>query len=71
MIQLRDYQVNYIDSIVDAFKQGHKKVILCAPTGAGKTVIFSEIVRRSSFRGTSTWILTDRIELFEQTWKAL
>lgn len=71
MITLRDYQLDYINSVLNAFKQGKKRVVLCAPTGAGKTAMFSELVRRAAFKETSTWVLTDRIELFTQTWKAL
>lgn len=44
---------------------------MCAPTGSGKTVMFSEIVRRASEKGTQTLVLTDRIELFKQTFQAL
>lgn len=40
--------------------------ILCAPTGSGKTVMFSEIVRLSQIRGSTVLVLTDRKELFRQ-----
>lgn len=70
MITLRPYQNNYVDECSKAFKK-HKRIVLCAPTGAGKTAMFSEIVRRSAEKGTNVLILTDRIELFNQTYKAL
>jgi superfamily II DNA or RNA helicase len=71
LITLRPYQLKYIDKCAAEFRNGHKRIVLCAPTGAGKTAMFSEIVRRSAERGKSVLILTDRIELFTQTYKAL
>jgi superfamily II DNA or RNA helicase len=68
---LRPYQLNYIAECSKAFKENNKRIVLAAPTGAGKTAMFSEIVKRSAERGTSVLIITDRIELFKQTYKAL
>jgi len=70
-ITLRPYQTLYVQEIVKAFSEGHKRIVLCAPTGSGKTVMFSEMVRRAAFKETSTWVLTDRTELFNQTFAAL
>jgi ABC-type multidrug transport system ATPase subunit len=36
-----------------------KLVGLLGPTGAGKTVVFSEIVKRAALKGTKTIVLTD------------
>jgi superfamily II DNA or RNA helicase len=73
MIDLRLYQEKLIDSVRDKFKRGKKRVILCAPTGAGKTVMFSSIVIRTISKGlfARSLIVTDRIELLKQTWVAL
>lgn len=70
MIKLRDYQNESVDLLSNGFKK-HKRIVLCLPTGAGKTVVFSEIVRRAAERGTKTIVLTDRTELFKQTIKSL
>ncbi len=70
MITLRPYQIEYIDKCSDAFRY-HQRIVLAAPTGAGKTAMFSEIVRRAAFKETPTLIVTDRTELFQQTFKAL
>lgn len=70
-MQLRDYQHAAISELRAAFNAGAVRVVLCLPTGAGKTVVFSEMVRMAADRGTQTLVLTDRIELFEQTWAAL
>ena len=66
MIKLRPYQNESVDLLSNSFKK-HKRVVLCLPTGAGKTVVFSEIVKRAEMRGTKTIVLTDRTELFKQT----
>ena len=71
MIELRPYQNDAIAQLRRSFANKHKRVILCLPTGAGKTVVFSEMVRRSAEKGTRTLVLTDRLELFDQTFKAM
>lgn len=70
MIKLRDYQNEAVDLLSNGFRK-HKRIVLALPTGAGKTVVFSEIVRRAAERGTKTIVLTDRTELFKQTIKSL
>lgn len=70
MIKLRDYQEESVNLLSNGFKK-HKRIVLCLPTGSGKTVVFSEIVRRAAERGTKTIVLTDRTELFKQTIKSL
>jgi superfamily II DNA or RNA helicase len=49
-----------------AFASGFKRVILCLPTGAGKTVIFSDIAARAAAKGKRVAILTHRRELLSQ-----
>jgi superfamily II DNA or RNA helicase len=72
MIQLRPYQET---QIIDLSKRlvKSKKVILCLPTGGGKTVIFTTIVERHLTKSLFNRVLvvTDRLELFNQTFKAL
>ena len=67
MINLRDYQENYITQLRNSFVKGNKKVVLCAPTGAGKTIMFSYMTRTSFTKGNKVLILTDRKELFSQS----
>ena len=70
MIQLRDYQLQSINDLREGFKQ-HKRQILALTTGAGKTVIFSSIVASAASKGKTVLIVTDRLELFKQTLKAI
>jgi superfamily II DNA or RNA helicase len=51
------------------FRSGSKRVILCLPTGAGKTVIFSDIAARAALKGKKVAILTHRRELLSQAGK--
>lgn len=69
-MHLRPYQIELVTKTSEAFRD-NQRVIMCAPTGSGKTVMFSEISRRAVERGTVTLVLTDRIELFGQTFKSL
>jgi superfamily II DNA or RNA helicase len=58
-----------VDSVAQvgaAFQNGSKRVILCLPTGAGKTVIFSDIAAKAAAKGKRVAILTHRRELLSQ-----
>jgi superfamily II DNA or RNA helicase len=58
-----------VDSVAQvgaAFQSGFKRVILCLPTGAGKTVIFSDIAAKAAAKGKRVAILTHRRELLSQ-----
>ena len=69
-MKLRPYQNKTIAELRAGFKINRRQV-LALPTGAGKTVIFSEIVYLAAERGTKCLVVTDRIELFKQTFRAL
>ena len=45
MISLRPYQHNLKRSIYDAWTAGNQNVLAVLPTGGGKTVIFSDVIR--------------------------
>jgi superfamily II DNA or RNA helicase len=70
-IQLRPYQQAAIEQVRAEIQNGAKRIILCAPTGAGKTVMFSFIVASALKRGKRVMIVTDRIELLTQAGGAL
>lgn len=67
MIQLRPYQQDAVDEILSAFQKGSKHVLLCAPTGSGKTVMFSHIAYNAALKNKKVLILTDREELLMQS----
>ena len=63
---LRDYQIDSVAQVGAAFREGSKRVILCLPTGAGKTVIFSDIAAKAASKGKRVGIVTHRRELLSQ-----
>jgi DNA repair protein RadD len=68
---LRDYQLRAIDDVRQAYVDGHRKPLLVAPTGSGKTVIFSSIGKSAAERGKRVMILVHRQELLDQVDHAL
>jgi superfamily II DNA or RNA helicase len=71
MIQLRPYQDKAIEDIRSFFYRNGLHAILQAPTGTGKTVIFTYLSKLVSEKGNKILILTDRSELLYQTDGAL
>ena len=65
-MELRDYQEQCIAGLRAAFKQGHRRVLLVAPTGAGKTVMFSYLTRALTERGNRVLLLAHRDFLLNQ-----
>ncbi len=66
MIVLRDYQQRIIDEARSAYARRLRAVLMCLPTGGGKTVTASVIVHGSSTKGNVTWWLVHRRELLSQ-----
>jgi superfamily II DNA or RNA helicase len=71
-MQLRPYQTDLIGTLRNKLRR-NKRVILCAPTGSGKTVMFSYIVLKTLEKSLfqRALIVTDRVELLSQTFRAL
>jgi len=62
-LQLRPYQQQAVDAVFKSFEE-FNRVLLVAPTGSGKTIMFSSIAKRMLPR--RTLILAHREELIEQ-----
>lgn len=71
IIKLRPYQELSIKKLREHIIRGLKKLILCAPTGAGKTIMFSFMVSSAVSKGKKCLILSNRSELLTQTGGAL
>lgn len=71
MSELRDYQHNVIAAFDREFAAGSRRVLLIAPTGAGKTVILADIARRYRSSGRSVLVLAHRSEIITQTHEKL
>jgi superfamily II DNA or RNA helicase len=66
IFKLRPYQEELKEAIREHFINNRKRVILCSPTGSGKTVTFADIARESVKNGFRVLIIVDRKELLEQ-----
>lgn len=60
---LRTYQREAIDAVIAARRAGTRRMVVCLPTGAGKTVIFSELARLAT---KQVLVLAHREELLAQ-----
>src|SRR5271169_3880883 len=67
MIELRRYQRDVIEECRQAIAAGKTHVMLVAPTGAGKTVIFADIIKRAVAKGQRVIVLAHRREIIKQT----
>jgi len=61
--QLRPYQSEAISAVIAARRRGISRMIVALPTGAGKTVIFSELARMAK---RPVLVLAHRTELVQQ-----
>ena len=73
-LTLRSYQTDVIDELRAAVSHGEKHPLLVAPTGAGKTIIASEIIRSAVYLKRRVLFLAHRRELIlqarEKLWNA-
>lgn len=60
---LRDYQRDLYEKTVTEMAAGHRRVLVVAPCGAGKSYLFAEMIKRT--RG-EVLVLTHRLELKQQ-----
>lgn len=65
MIEERQYQLDDVDVAMNHGRDD--RIIHCAATGSGKTVIQALLAKRELDRGNRTAILTPRCEIFDQT----
>ena len=66
-IVLRPYQTDAVQGLRDGIRQGCRRQILVAPTGAGKTEMAMNIISESQKKGARAWFIVDRISLIDQT----
>ena len=65
-VELRDYQLNDVENLRQAYNDGYNAPLYVAPTGSGKTVIFSYITEHAAKLGNRVMILVHRKELLMQ-----
>ncbi len=71
MSTLRPYQIEGINKIFRSWRAGKRSVLFQMPTGTGKTVLFSEIVKMGFEKQRKILIAVHRIELIDQITKKL
>ena len=65
-MELRPYQTEAVEAILHQWQEGIRKTLLVLPTGTGKTIVFSEVIRRVVLEGGRVLILAHREELLQQ-----
>jgi superfamily II DNA or RNA helicase len=66
-IELRPYQLEAIERVRSLIREGKKNILLCAPTGSGKTVIGSHLINEADRKGRRAAFVVDRVTLINQT----
>lgn len=66
MIELRPYQQTVQDEVFDNWRSGKRNVMAVMPTGAGKSVLVSNTVRRFNANQQQTLVMAHRRELVGQ-----
>jgi DNA repair protein RadD len=70
-LTLRACQIDLINAGSAAYRSGHRRVLMRADTGFGKTVCFAEITQRAAAKGKRVVITAHRIEIVNQISLAL
>lgn len=67
-MELRPYQKEAIESLVEGWDEGYRRLAVVLPTGAGKTVVFSHLIQQMrTARGIGrALVVAHREELLEQ-----
>lgn len=65
-MELRPYQCEAQQAVINEWAQGHRATLLVLPTGTGKTIVFSKIIENQVRAGERVLVLAHRGELLEQ-----
>lgn len=65
-MELRPYQREAMDAVLEQWTSGVQKTLLVLPTGCGKTIVFSKITEEMVRQGNRVLILAHRGELLTQ-----
>lgn len=70
-VKLRPYQEKGVQEVRQAYRDGHRSVLLQIPTGGGKTITSGHILGGAAERGNVGWFICNRVELVKQTMKTM
>ncbi|MDY5835781.1 MAG: DEAD/DEAH box helicase [Eubacteriales bacterium] len=65
-MQLRPYQQEAKEAILEEWDSGVDKTLLVLPTGTGKTIVFASVIAERVRRGGRALVLAHRAELLDQ-----
>lgn len=71
VIDLRPYQLEAVDGLRREIAAGRRNIVLCAPTGAGKTLIGTHLMQEAQRKGKRALFVVDRLSLLDQTSQVL
>jgi superfamily II DNA or RNA helicase len=66
-MELRDYQHDILNRLRHALASGHKRPVVQAPTGSGKTVIAAELINLARRKGKRVLFCVPALSLIDQT----
>ena len=66
-LSLREHQQDVVQKLRDGFKAGHKRQLLYAPTGFGKTEVAMHLMKAVADKYNRAAMVLDRIVLVDQT----
>lgn len=70
-VQLRPYQTKAIENVRAALRAGKRRILICAPTGSGKTLTSGAIILGAHAKGSRVVFAAHRKELVDQSVTAL
>lgn len=65
-MQLRPYQEEAKNAVMQQWEEGIRKTLLVLPTGCGKTIVFTKLIEEQVQKGERVLILAHRGELLQQ-----
>lgn len=71
MLELRDYQTAAVEALRRAYAEGRRRILLVAPTGAGKGTLITWLLARSAERGRPALFLVHREEILQDLYVRL
>jgi superfamily II DNA or RNA helicase len=63
---LRADQQELVDKVLRAMRLGHRRILVRAPTGFGKSTVMAHLAERADRHGARTWICVHRDQLAKQ-----
>lgn len=70
-IELRGYQKDLIQSAYQSIRDGHRRVLMVSPTGSGKTIVGTQIIKDARRKGRKVLFLVHLDPLVSQTFDKL